>query len=83
MDAGNGDAGMDAGTMDAGFFFPDGGMCIPVQAECTSTAQCCDALDCAQVGGLSVNWCCVQIGGTCNDPNDCCGQLLCNMGTCQ
>jgi hypothetical protein len=58
-------------------------MCIGVQNECTSAADCCPTLSCAQVGGLVTTWCCAGMGVACSDGNDCCGQLLCNNSTCQ
>jgi hypothetical protein len=74
------DSGSDSAPSqeDAGACKARGSACFHVQNECGCANDCCSGLSCAQVGGLTVTWCCVPVGKACGSHNDCCGNTLCN-----
>lgn len=63
---------------------PDAGMCLPGASPCTTSSQCCDGRQCAEIMEPPSVVCCGGLGAPCSDPDgrDCCGSVPCRGGVC-
>jgi hypothetical protein len=64
-----------------------GGMCKEGREACMNTAECCDGLACSETRteptAAPVRQCCAGAGTSCEEHEDCCGQMNCEMGECE